>query len=293
MSLTLGQTASYQRTFTQQDFDRFAALSGDDNPIHVDPAFSARTRFGRTVAHGMFLYSCVSRALGSLLPGPGTLQLEQELKFPTPTYTGEEVEIRLEASDLPAPGLARLSTLVVRPGGELGLEGSTLVLLPGEDRVPNLAPLEPAAGESAAVYKSLRLGQSTSIVRTYSCEDLVEYTNLTGDDNPLYTGDEVPCRLGLSGRIIPGGLLGGLFSYLLGVRLPGRGTNWLKQKLVFPGPAYPGEELTARVQIVRLRPEKDLVNLRATINRRDGSLACEGESLVYVRDLESAPADEP
>jgi acyl dehydratase len=293
MSLTLGQTASYQRTFTQQDFDRFSALSGDDNPIHVDPAFSARTRFGRTVAHGMFLYSCVSRALGSLMPGPGTLQLEQELKFPTPTYTGEAVQIRLEAADLLAPGLARLSTLVVRPSGELGLEGSTLVLLPGADQVPPQGLLEPTSGESAPEYKGLRLGQSASIVRTYSQDDLVEYTNLTGDDNPIYTGDEQPRGLGFAGRIVPGGLLGGLFSYLLGVRLPGRGTNWLKQKLVFPGPAYPEEALTARVQIVRLRPEKDLVNLRATITRPDGSLACDGESLVYIRDLESAPATGP
>jgi len=44
-------------TPTQADFDAFAAVSGDDNPIHVDPEFSAHTRFGRTVAHGMLLYS--------------------------------------------------------------------------------------------------------------------------------------------------------------------------------------------------------------------------------------------
>ena len=100
MSLPLqtGQIDSVKRVFSQADFDRFAALSGDDNPIHVDPEFSAQTKFGRTVAHGMFLYSAVCSVLGSRLPGPGTVQLEQELMFPSPTYAGEEVTIQLEVT---------------------------------------------------------------------------------------------------------------------------------------------------------------------------------------------------
>lgn len=53
--LQVGQTESLRRVFTQTDFIRFAALSGDDNPIHVDPDFSAQTKFGQAVAHGMFL----------------------------------------------------------------------------------------------------------------------------------------------------------------------------------------------------------------------------------------------
>jgi acyl dehydratase len=54
--LELDTQISEVKTFTQAEFDAFARLSGDDNPIHVDPEFSARTRFGRTVAHGMLLY---------------------------------------------------------------------------------------------------------------------------------------------------------------------------------------------------------------------------------------------
>ena len=86
---------------------------------------------------------------------------------------------------------------------------------------------------------------------------------------------------------VPGGLLGGLFSFLLGTRLPGRGTNWLKQRLAFPAPCYAGQEVTARVEIVRLRPEKDLVNLR-TVCTAAGRVVCEGEALVLVKDLEHA-----
>ncbi len=134
MQLETGMEVTFKRVFTQEDFDRFAALSGDNNPIHVDPEFSARTRFGKTVAHGMLLYSIVSRVLGTEFPGPGTVQIEQDLKFPTPTYMGEEVTVRLKVLSIqPEDETAELSTTVVRPDGSLGLEGRTLVRLPQKD----------------------------------------------------------------------------------------------------------------------------------------------------------------
>ena len=75
------------------------------------------------------------------------------------------------------------------------------------------------------------------------------------------------------------------FSDMLGTDLPGRGTGWMKQKLVYKCAAYPGEDLTARVEITRLRADKELVNLRSTIVGPDGRLICDGESLVLVRNL--------
>lgn len=82
-----------ERALTQADFNAFAALSGDDNPIHVDPEFSARTSFGRTVSHGMLLYS-ILRGLAEKL-APGARQLSQELMFPAPAYADER--LRFEA----------------------------------------------------------------------------------------------------------------------------------------------------------------------------------------------------
>ena len=75
-----------------------------------------------------------------------------------------------------------------------------------------------------------------------------------------------------------------MFSDLLGTKLPGRGTNWLKQSLRFPAPAFPGEPITATVEIIRLRPDKDLVNLR-TVCANAAGVVCEGEALVLVKDL--------
>ena len=296
MELQPGAVAILYRTFDQRDFDRFATLSGDDNPIHVDPEFAARTRFGRTVCHGMLLYSTICRALTDAL-GPGFVQREQELRFVTPTYTGEEVAVRLEVTPLQMEsGLADVGTVVTRPDGSIACQGRTLVAMPPAtvagsmlqvtgfklQDTPSTLNLEPVT------LKWLALGQAAEIVRTFSAADLLEYRDLSGDTNPAFSDAAYAKMQGWPGLRVPGGLLGGLFSFLLGTRLPGRGTNWLKQRLAFPAPCYAGQEVTARVEIVRLRPEKDLVNLRTTCTTSDGRVVCEGEALVLVKDLEHA-----
>jgi acyl dehydratase len=120
-----------RRTFTQADFDRFAALSGDDNPIHVDPVFSAETRFGRTVAHGMLLYA----ALWGLICRhfPGAVQESQALMFPAPTCVDEPVRLEIDVVAQPSPGTFDLAARVVTErDGTLTLDGSTrIVIAPG------------------------------------------------------------------------------------------------------------------------------------------------------------------
>lgn len=92
MTQPVGHQLVVTRTFTQGDFDTFARLSGDDNPIHVDPEFAARTRFGRTLAHGMMLFSTVS----GLIRRAYDAELEDiELMFPGPTYVGDAMTLQL------------------------------------------------------------------------------------------------------------------------------------------------------------------------------------------------------
>ncbi|MDX1613099.1 MAG: hypothetical protein R3300_02245 [Candidatus Promineifilaceae bacterium] len=126
--------------------------------------------------------------------------------------------------------------------------------------------------------KGLRLGQAAEIQRTFSAADVAAYRVLSGDASLHFATDSGPAQ-------VPGPLLGGLISHLLGTRLPGRGTNWLKQRYHFPQAAPLDEPITARVEIVRLRPEKMLVNLRTTCTVNAGDLVCEGEALVLVVDL--------
>jgi acyl dehydratase len=114
------------RTVSQADFDRFAALTGDRNPVHVDPEFAVCTRFGGTVSPGMLLYALVVSSLGRFLPG--AVQREQFLMFPTGTHAGERVQVRLEVVERD-DRTARLDTLVLRPGGEIACQGEMVVEL--------------------------------------------------------------------------------------------------------------------------------------------------------------------
>jgi acyl dehydratase len=101
---------------TLEDFNAFAKVSGDDNPIHVDPEFSATSAFGRTVSHGMLIYT----KLWGLLRKhhPEARQVSQSTMFPAPTFTGEPVplEVRETERDLLALQAMRVSdgTVVFR-----------------------------------------------------------------------------------------------------------------------------------------------------------------------------------
>lgn len=283
--------ADYRRVLLQSDFDRFARLTGDDNPIHCDPVFAANSHFGATVAHGMLLYGCVCKGLAELIPGPGALQLEQTLMFPNPTFVDDPITVGL-VLESNAGGILGIATVVTRPGPD----GAPLVTLNGNTRVvpagvtpPRATVIAPRAETGDALLYGLRLGMAASVERVFSVSDLDEYGDLVGDRNPLFRDDGAARARGFKGRILPGPLLAGMFSGLLGTRLPGRGTGWMKQALRYPAPAYPGDALSATVAITRLRPDKELVNLSSRILAADGRVVCDGEALVLVRDLENKP----
>ncbi|MEM5582802.1 phosphate acetyltransferase [Roseibium sp. AS2] len=119
---------------------------------------------------------------------------------------------------------------------------------------------------------TLEIGRRAALTRSYTVRDMQEFAVLAGENA------RVP-------DTVPGPLIGGLFSYLLGVKLPGRGTNYLKQSLEFLAPAPVGEPLTASVTVTRLRPEKHLVDLETVCEAADGTRICQGRALVYVEDV--------
>jgi acyl dehydratase len=286
MEWKTGDQASFRRVLTQEDFNRFAALSGDDNPIHVDPVFAAKSHFGATVSHGMLLYSLISKGLSELIPGPGSIQMEQELMFPNGTYAGEEISIGLSVTAVGEYGALEIATVIAKADDPSNVKTQGRARVSPSCAKGRVGPKFSAGETGGADFYGLAVGMFTEKKRTFTAADLAEYGNLSGDRNPLLRDTLYARARGLEGTLVPWPLLGGMFSDMLGTHLPGRGTGWMKQKLIYAGAAYPGEELTARVEITRLRPDKELVNLRSTIVATDGGLVCDGESLVLVRNLE-------
>jgi len=85
------------RSLTQAEINAFARLSGDCNPIHLDVEFAAQTRFGRTIAHGVFLQSILQGMCDQLRPG--ARHITQSLSFTAPTYADEEMRFSAEVTE--------------------------------------------------------------------------------------------------------------------------------------------------------------------------------------------------
>ena len=96
--ITVGETASIERTLGYKDIELFAVLSGDVNPQHLDADYAESTRFQGVIAHGMLGGALISAVLGTRLPGPGTIYLGQTLKFLAPVRIGDRLRISVTVS---------------------------------------------------------------------------------------------------------------------------------------------------------------------------------------------------
>ena len=128
--LSLGQTAELTRVASAAVIEAFAELSGDDNPIHLDEAYAATTSFGGRIAHGMLAAAYISAVLGTKLPGPGAVYLNQTLRFRRPVRLGDEVTARVTVKALDAErGQVTLET-VCEVRGKTVVDGEAVVLTP-------------------------------------------------------------------------------------------------------------------------------------------------------------------
>jgi 3-hydroxybutyryl-CoA dehydratase len=128
--LEVGQTAELKRTVAEGDLVAFAAVTGDDNPLHLDEAYAAATPFKGRIAHGMLSAGYISAVLGTKLPGPGAVYVSQTLSFRRPVRIGDEVtaEAKVAAIDA-ARGRVTFETRCV-VGGKTAVEGEAVVVVP-------------------------------------------------------------------------------------------------------------------------------------------------------------------
>jgi 3-hydroxybutyryl-CoA dehydratase len=129
--LTVGMSATYERTVTEADVVGFADVSGDRNPVHLDEAFARQTRFKGRIAHGMLSASFLSTAIASRLPGPGTIYLTQNLSFRAPVRIGDTVEAKITVVDIIRDRARVMLKTVCRVGDTVVIDGDALVLVPG------------------------------------------------------------------------------------------------------------------------------------------------------------------
>jgi acyl dehydratase len=125
-----GDKAARTQTISDQTIRAFADLTGDTNPVHLDDAYAAGTRFGRRIAHGMIAAGLISATLANDLPGPGTVYLSQTLQFKAAVYPGDTITATVEVKSVrPDKPIVTLHTVCTNQEDKVVLEGEAVVLV--------------------------------------------------------------------------------------------------------------------------------------------------------------------
>jgi acyl dehydratase len=95
--IQLGDQFQFSEVVTAESIRQFSDATGDRNPMHTDPQFAHKMRLKQPVAHGLWMASLFSRALGMGLPGPGTLYVSQTLTFLKPAFMKDEILVTVKA----------------------------------------------------------------------------------------------------------------------------------------------------------------------------------------------------
>ena len=128
--LKLGMEAMVARKVTQADIAIFAEVTGDKNPLHLDPVYAAKTIFKTTIAHGMLTASHISAVFGMKLPGPGAIYVSQTLNFRAPVRPGDGVFTRVKVVELIIISRLARFECICNVDGKIVLDGEAVLKVP-------------------------------------------------------------------------------------------------------------------------------------------------------------------
>ncbi len=133
--LSLGMSASYSKTITEADVNTFAKLSGDNNPVHVNAEYAATTIFKERIAHGMFSGALISTVLGTQLPGPGVIYLDQQMSFKAPVLLNDTVTATVTITEINEKRRRVTLETTCQVGDKVVTTGTALMMV---DRKPSV-----------------------------------------------------------------------------------------------------------------------------------------------------------
>jgi 3-hydroxybutyryl-CoA dehydratase len=131
LGVKVGDSASLEKTVSDDDIAAFARVSGDNQPLHLDDAYAAKTRFKKRLAHGMLSAGLISAALGTkLAPNATVIYLSQSLRFLRPVFIGDTVTAHVEVTAIdPEKRFVTCKTECTNQDGQPVLSGEAQVLL--------------------------------------------------------------------------------------------------------------------------------------------------------------------
>ena len=129
---------------------------------------------------------------------------------------------------------------------------------------------------------NIEVGQKARRSKTVTARDVELYAEITGDRNPLHFDAAFAAGTRFGRLVAQGGITSGMLNALVAMDLPGPGTVFMSQSLKYLAPTYLGDTLTAEVEVLAVKPDKPVCQLKATITNQDGTVVLEGECWTYT-----------
>lgn len=128
--LYVGQSASISRRFTTKDVELFSTMCMDTNPVHLDEEYAKKSFFGDRIVYGYLTASLFSGVIGSILPGTGSIYLNQNMNFRKPVYHNEMVTATCTITHIREDKpIISLETICRNEAGEIVVDGTALIKL--------------------------------------------------------------------------------------------------------------------------------------------------------------------
>ena len=129
------------------------------------------------------------------------------------------------------------------------------------------------------------VGQTAEMRREVTAQDIVRFTEISGDRNPLHYDEQAARSSRFGELVVQGGVTSAILNAVVAEQLPGPGTVFLHVSWDFRAPVRPGDTITGRVEVVSARADKPVTELRTTVVRDDGTLVLDGTAVTYTLDL--------
>ncbi|MFH0865660.1 MAG: MaoC family dehydratase [Bacteroidota bacterium] len=128
--------------------------------------------------------------------------------------------------------------------------------------------------------KQFKTGDKVSVSKAFSKEEVLAYLKISTDTNPIHYDEEFASSTTFKKCIVPGMLVSSLFGGMLGSELPGNGTILLSQSSDFRKPVFVGEEVTAEIEIIKIREDKPIITFKTICKKNNDDIAIDGEAVV-------------
>lgn len=141
--------------------------------------------------------------------------------------------------------------------------------------------------EATAVWPrgAPRVGQRAERTREVTSRDIELFTDISGDRNPLHYDEAAAAATPFGRLIVQGGVTSAILNAVVAEDLPGPGSVFLNVNWNFKAPVRPGDRITGAIEVLSVRTDKPITELKTTVTRDDGTVALEGKALCYTMPL--------